>query len=156
MTEKAGIILSVVVPFFDEEECVEDVCLEIIEIMGNSYRERWELIAVDDGSSDRTLEILQGLAQNCSKLRLITILEHFGKSAALNAGFLAARSDIIGTLDGDGQNDPADLPMLLNELESRNVDLMIGIRVDRHDNWVRKMSGRLANVLRKDASHSGS
>lgn len=148
MVEKTGLEISIVVPFFNEEECVEDVCLEVIKIMENNYDQSWELIAVDDGSDDRTLEILKDMTRKCPNLRVIHILEHFGKSAALNAGFLAAKSDIIGTLDGDGQNDPADLPMLVDELFTRSVDLMIGIRVDRHDNWVRKMSGRLANRVR--------
>ena len=148
MAENTGLEISIVVPFFNEEECVEDVCLEVIKVMENNYDQNWEIIVVDDGSDDMTLEILQGMTLDCANLRVIHILEHFGKSAALHAGFLAAGSDIIGTLDGDGQNDPGDLPMLVNELNSRDVDLMIGIRVDRHDNWVRKMSGRLANRVR--------
>jgi glycosyltransferase involved in cell wall biosynthesis len=138
----------VVVPFFNEEECVEAVCVEIIEVMGKKYGRDWEFIAVDDGSSDKTHDILTDLQKNNHHLRVIRILEHFGKSAAHDAGFKAAKSEIIGTLDGDGQNDPAQLPMLLDELRARDVDFMIGIRVDRQDNWVRKMSGRLANKVR--------
>jgi dolichol-phosphate mannosyltransferase len=140
--------ISVVVPFFNEQECAEKVCSEILEVLEPAFGERWELIAVDDGSDDDTLNILEKVAEAHVCMSVIRSQERSGQSAALKMGFMLARSGVIGTLDGDGQNDPRDLPVLLKEMELKGVHMVSGIRVNRRDNWVRRMSGRIANRVR--------
>lgn len=140
--------ISVVVPFFNEQECARQVCSEILEVLEPVFGERWEFIAVDDGSDDDTGNILEKEAEDHPRMRVIRSQERLGQSSALKLGFMSARGGVIGTLDGDGQNDPRDLAGLLKEMESRGVHMVSGIRVNRLDNWVRRMSGRIANSVR--------
>ncbi|MDF1537022.1 MAG: glycosyltransferase family 2 protein [bacterium] len=140
--------ISVVVPFFNEEECAGEVCEEILQVLSPVFGDDWELIAVDDGSEDSTGSVLKGAAAKNSSMRTIHSRERLGQSAALKLGFSVASGKYIGTLDGDGQNDPADLPLLLQQIETMDADMVSGIRVDRHDNWVRRMSSKIANGVR--------
>jgi dolichol-phosphate mannosyltransferase len=148
MTEKISLKLSVVVPFFNEEECAGQVCAEVLEVLTPLYGDEWEFIAVDDGSDDGTPDVLRVLAADQSVMRVVHSQERLGQSAALKLGFSVASGEAIGTLDGDGQNDPRDLPALLEQMESMSADMVTGIRVDRHDKWVRRMSSKIANSVR--------
>ena len=148
MNDQGRPIMSVVVPFFNEQECVRQVCAEILEVLEPVFGGRWEFIAVDDGSDDDTGNILEKAVEGHPCMRVIRSQERSGQSAALKLGFVSARGGVIGTLDGDGQNDPRDLPGLLKEMELRGVHMVTGIRVNRHDNWVRRMSSRIANRVR--------
>jgi dolichol-phosphate mannosyltransferase len=148
MIESTTLKISVVVPFFNEEECAEQVCEEVVEVLAPVFGYEWEFIAVDDGSDDGTPDILTRLGGDHPVMRVVHCRERLGQSAALKLGFSAARGEMIGTLDGDGQNDPRDLPVLLEHLESKKADMVSGIRVDRHDNWVRRMSSKIANKVR--------
>ena len=148
MDRKSRLQLSVVVPFYNEEECAGKVCEEILEVLDPLFDSAWEFIAVDDGSDDDTIRVLQSAAADHRAMRVIRSRERLGQSAALKLGFAAAAGELIGTLDGDGQNDPRDLPILLEHLESVGADMVGGVRVNRHDNWVRRISSRIANRVR--------
>lgn len=134
---------SVVVPLFNEEGNVEELYRRIVETfskLGGSF----EILFVDDGSRDGTLEKCRAL----SPLILISFRRNFGQSAAFDAGFKAAKGDIIITLDGDLQNDPADIPLLLAKLDE-GYDVVSGWRVKRQDSIEKKIFSRGANLLRK-------
>lgn len=145
---REGLSLSVVVPFFNEEECAGRVCAELLEVLGPVFGERWEFIAVDDGSDDGTAAVLEAAARDHPSMRVVRAAERSGQSAALKLGFLSAGAPVIGTLDGDGQNDPRDLPRLLERMLAAGGDMVSGIRVNRRDSWVRRASGRIANTVR--------
>jgi len=141
--------LSVVIPFYNEQECMEAVVLEVLGVLARSFAGRpWEVILVDDGSTDGTAETITRLSREHPGVRGIHLVPNSGQSAGLEAGFLAARGELIATLDGDGQNDPADLPLLVAELERRGVDMMCGIRAKRADNRWRRLCSRVANRIR--------
>ena len=141
--------LSVVVPCFDERDNVESLHGEIVRALG-SVSGGFELIYVDDGSRDGTDERLAKIAAEDARTRVIRFPENRGQTAALAAGFRAARGELIATLDGDGQNDPADLPRLLAGLVS--ADVVNGVRVSRQDGPLRRLSSRIGNGVRNWAT----
>jgi len=140
--------LSIVIPFYNEEESIPSVCSEVEEVFGGDFPHSWELVMVDDGSSDRTPELIDGLDQEHENFVAVHLDPNSGQSAALEAGFDAARGEYIATLDGDGQNDPRDIPRLLDAMLESGVDMMCGIRARRADNFVRRASSRIANRVR--------
>jgi len=140
--------LSVVVPFFDEEESIQKVCEELRQVLSSERGLAWELIMVDDGSKDRTPQLIDDLAVRYENFRALHLKPNSGQSAALEAGFEVALSEFIATLDGDGQNDPRDIPRLLNLLKAGGVDMICGVRQRRADNLMRRVSGRIANRVR--------
>ncbi|MCC7391505.1 glycosyltransferase family 2 protein [Candidatus Sumerlaeota bacterium] len=142
------LLLSIVIPFYNEEENVGEVCEEVQSILNPQLADSWELVAVNDGSRDKTGDIIDRLAEKYPNLKPVHLVPNSGQSAALEAGFRAARGEIVGTLDGDGQNDPSDLFKLIEEMKKRGVDMMCGIRTKRADNWVRRTSSRIANKVR--------
>ncbi len=142
------LLLSVVIPFYNEVESVAEVCEEVHAVINSKLAGRWELVAVDDGSRDGTAGVLDELADRYPHFRALHLVPNSSQSAALEAGFRAARGRVVGTLDGDGQNDPRDLLPLIKEMRRRRVDMMCGIRTRRADNWVRKISSRIANRVR--------
>jgi dolichol-phosphate mannosyltransferase len=141
--------LSVVVPFFNERENVSALHRELVAALA-SVGGGFELLYVDDGSSDGTGDALAQLATADGLVRVLTLPENSGQTAALDAGFRAARGELIATLDGDGQNDPADLPRLLAALAG--ADVVNGVRTNRQDAWHRKLSSRVANGFRNWAT----
>jgi glycosyltransferase involved in cell wall biosynthesis len=144
--------VSIVIPVYNEEESLPILTGEIEATMadvGGSY----EVLFVDDGSTDDSLEVLRGLAAERPQLRLLRLPENSGQSAALGLGFRAARAPVVVTLDADLQNDPADIPRLLAELEG--CDVVSGVRAERHDSWVRRVSSRIANRVRDRVIHDG-
>ncbi len=140
--------LSVVIPFYNEEESVESVCAEVNDALSPLDDLGWELIMVDDGSSDGTARIIDELSSRNRNFRALHLSPNSGQSAALNAGFMTARGDFIATLDGDGQNDPRDIAVLMEEMSRRGVHMMCGIRRKRSDNLVRRVSSLIANRIR--------
>lgn len=136
---------SVVVPFFDEEANAPSLLAEIEATM-DALAAPWELLMVDDGSRDGTGSQLAAAAARRPELRHMRLPVNRGQAVALDAGLRRARGEILITLDGDGQNDPADIPALLARLES--ADMVTGIRVGRQDSWLRKAMSRLANAVR--------
>jgi dolichol-phosphate mannosyltransferase len=140
--------LSVVIPFFDEEESLEKVCEEVREVLANERDLTWELIMVDDGSKDRTPQIMDGLAIRHERFRALHLKPNSGQSAALEAGFAEALGEFVATLDGDGQNDPRDILRLLSLLKANRIDMVCGVRQRRADNLIRRLSSRIANRVR--------
>jgi dolichol-phosphate mannosyltransferase len=143
--------ISVVVPVFDEESNLAPLVAEIGAAFAALH---YELLIVDDGSRDGTAATLARLAGDDPHLRGLRHDRNYGQSAALATGFAAARGELLVTLDGDLQNDPADAPRLLEELE-RGFDVVSGVRQRRQDSWVRKVSSRIANGVRRRVLHDG-
>lgn len=136
---------SVVIPLKNEEGNIVDLIDELEPVM-QSLNAPWELICINDGSTDRTPEILFRLVKEKPYLRVLTFDRNYGQSCAFDAGFKNAAGDWIITLDGDRQNDPADIPKLLALKE--NNDLICGWRTNRKDPWHKKITSRLANFVR--------
>jgi dolichol-phosphate mannosyltransferase len=142
--------LSVVVPVHNEVDSLAQLVAEIRTALDGQVD--YEVIYVDDGSNDGTAEHLRRLAAEFSRLRVVRHRERAGQSAAIASGVRVARATWIATLDGDGQNDPADiLPMLArirNPAEPTALRLIIGQRQRRQDRWVKRTAGRIANTVR--------
>ena len=139
--------LSVVVPVKDEAENAAPLAREIAQALRAAPNH--EIIFVDDGSTDGTAERLTALRSEIPELRVLRHARNLGQSRAIRSGVMAARGDIIATLDGDGQNDPADLPKLLALLSAQDGLAMVsGVRVKRKDTASRKIASRLGNGFR--------
>ena len=138
--------ISVVVPAFNEQELIGRTILRFVESL-DGQRRSFELIVVNDGSRDRTGEILDQLAADEPRLRVIHFARNFGQTAAMMAGFWAARAPIIVPLDADGQNEPDDIAMLVDKLENEGYDVVSGWRKDRKDSWLRTNVSRVANWI---------
>ena len=139
--------ISLVIPVKDEEENILPLAREVEAAMGRGSAE-WECIWVDDGSSDGTLGRLEKLAREDPRHRYISFERNAGQSAALWAGFSRTRAPIIATIDGDGQNDPADIPALFQKVASGEADMANGYRARRQDSLKRKISSFLGNGFR--------
>jgi len=138
--------LSVVVPIYDEVESVERLWQAIHPVM-EGIGKSWEVILVDDGSRDGTRAILRRLAAAHPQLRVILFRANFGQSAAMAAGFAATRGEIVVAMDGDLQNDPLDIPNLLDKM-AEGYDVVSGWRKNRKDKLVlRKVPSKIANKL---------
>lgn len=148
------IVYSVVVPLKNEEQNIELLVKEIEPIM-RQLNQPWELLCIDDGSTDRTPQILKKLARDKPYMRVLTFAKNSGQSSAFDAGFKAALGEFIISMDGDLQNDPKDIPKLI-ALTDR-ADLVCGWRKDRKDSWSKRWISRLANAIRsrfcKDGMH---
>jgi dolichol-phosphate mannosyltransferase len=142
--------LSVVIPVKDEEENIAPLITEICSVLDDLLE--YEIVYVDDGSSDKTWEHLVALSAKLSQLKIVRHRKSCGQSIAIHTGVKAARSPLVATLDGDGQNDPADLPRLLEVFNSPGspvgLQLVIGHRRKRQDSWLKRISGRVANRVR--------
>ncbi len=148
MSEKTSI--SVVVPMYNEEGNIAKLHEEIVDVCeANSYE--YEIIFIDDGSTDRTPEICKGL----SPLTYIRLRRNFGQTAAMDAGIKQAGKEYIVTMDGDRQNDPADIPLLIEELEKTGRDVISGWRRKRKDNFFKRFISRGAHLLRRMMIHDG-
>ena len=146
MTGENRIKISVVIPVFNEETNLEPLHKELDSVL-SSLNLPYEILAVDDGSSDKSFEKLQEIQRSDRHVRLIRFRRNFGQTAALSAGFKYARGQIVIPIDADGQNDPADIPRLLAKL-NQGYDIVSGWRKDRKDNPVtRTMPSRIANWL---------
>ena len=144
---KWDLILSIVIPVKDEAEDIAALAEELEAAMA-PVAYSWECIWVDDGSTDGTLSELQALNTRHVRHRYIALSRNYGQAAALYAGFCNAKGRLLATMDGDGQNDPNDLPLLVNCLLEEDLDMVNGVRVRRRDTFVRRMSSRIANGFR--------
>ena len=135
--------LSVVVPVYNEREGLPELLAEI-ERSCDSMGLTWEAIFVDDGSTDGTGELLETLAAEHEHVRLVRLRRNFGKSAALSAGFELSAGKVVVTLDGDGQDDPSEVPALVAKLDE-GYQLVSGWKRDRQDPPVRRLASRLFN-----------
>lgn len=138
--------ISVVIPVYNEEDSLDRLYSELKESLGRLDKGH-EILFVDDGSRDRSLECLKRIRDADPAVKVISFRKNFGQTAALSAGFDHARGDIVITMDADLQNDPADIPMLLDKI-SEGYDLVSGWRHDRKDKWLsRRLPSILANKL---------
>ncbi len=148
-SERTPIDLSLVIPVFNERENLEPLVGEITgSLAGTGWR--YEVILVDDGSSDGSEAVLAGLGKRHPELRVVRFARNAGQTAAIDAGFHRARGEVVVTLDADLQNDPADIPRLVRELDG--WDAVVGVRATRRDSFVRRVSSRIANYVRNRLS----
>lgn len=136
--------VSVVIPIFDEEENLDPLHAEVSAALEKLPPA--EIVLVDDGSRDGSLARMRALALRDARVRVVSLDGNHGQSAALDAGFRAARGGIVVTLDADLQNDPADIPRLVSLLD--RADCVNGVRAERHDGVVRRLSSRIGNGFR--------
>ena len=142
----AGVELSVIVPVKNEEQNLPLLIERLIPVL-RGLRRPFEVIVVNDGSTDGTLRVLRDLAASHPELRVIDLARNYGQTAAMMAGFDHARGDIMVPIDADLQNDPADIPMLLAKLDE-GYDVVSGWRKDRQDAAIRRnFVSRVANRL---------
>jgi glycosyltransferase involved in cell wall biosynthesis len=134
--------ISIVICLYNEEDSIKPLILSIDKAL---YGLDFEVLMVDDGSGDRTVQEVKNNARPW--LRLIQLRKNYGQSSALAAGIDHALGDYIVTMDGDMQNDPADIPLMLSTIESGEDDMVTGYRENRQDNFARKLPSLLANYL---------
>jgi dolichol-phosphate mannosyltransferase len=144
--------LSIIIPFKNEEENIVELIQEI-EVVMHSLGKKWELICIDDGSTDRTLPLLKELCTTRAEMRVLTFSKNFGQSSAFAAGFKAARGEFVITLDGDRQNDPADIPKLVDAIVDQ--DMVVGWRVNRKDTLQKRLISRFSNAVRSRVCRDG-
>ena len=146
--------LSIVVPVYNEEKNLPLLHEAILKAMKNQSKP-WEVVFVDDGSKDASLKVLENLAQaDPERVRVVELRRNFGQTAAIAAGIDHARGSIIVMLDADMQNDPADIPMMLEKIDE-GYDVVSGWRKDRKDTFInRTLPSRIANGL-ISAGHRG-
>ncbi len=138
--------VSIVIPLFDEEENVEPLCAALRAAL-DRWARSWEVLLVDDGSRDRTLDLAGREACSDRRFRVLSLGRNSGQTLALAAGFARARGAVVVSMDGDLQNDPEDIPALVSELDS-GFDVICGWRRQRQDAlWTRKLPSRVANWL---------
>lgn len=144
--------ISIVIPVFNEADSIESLHQELLDLC-KQKNYNYEIIFVDDGSTDSTEKIIKQL----TPVKAIFLRKNFGQTAAMDAGIKAARYEYIVTMDGDLQNDPADIPALLTYLEDHNLDVVSGWRKNRYDSIAKRVISRGANFLRymivKDGIH---
>lgn len=148
MTSSAQHRLSLVIPMYNEQDNVLPMLERVHEVLGH-YPMPWEVLLVNDGSSDGTLAMMrEGQAKYGEHVRVVELRRNFGQTAAMQAGIDLARGDVIATLDGDLQNDPIDIPRMVNRLLDEDLDLVAGWRKNRQDAVImRKIPSRIANKL---------
>lgn len=145
--------ISIVIPVYNEEEnlpvLAEEIraAMEPVETSGRPY----EVVLVDDGSTDTSPAVMARLARDDRHIRILRQRRNSGQSAALDAGARHARGEIVVTLDADLQNDPADIPRLLERMDG--FDVVSGVRAKRRDTWVRRVSSKIANGIRNRVTH---
>ncbi|MHC4739484.1 MAG: glycosyltransferase family 2 protein, partial [Planctomycetota bacterium] len=143
--EKQSTEVSVVVPVLNEQDNIGPLHQQITQTLTGKYD--YEILFVDDGSTDKSFEILSGLQKNDTRLRLIRFRRNFGQTAALSAGFEHARGKIIVAIDADLQNDPEDIPKMIAKLDE-GFDVVSGWRKKRHDKAItRRLPSVIANWL---------
>ncbi len=140
--------LSILVPVFDEEDNIAPLAEQVAQALADEPRS-WELVFVDDASCDRTWDRIQGVRRHDPRVKGVRHQRNAGQSAAFWTGLRATATPLVATLDGDLQNDPADLPKLLAELA--HADFVSGVRIHRRDTWVRRVSSRIARRARRAA-----
>jgi glycosyltransferase involved in cell wall biosynthesis len=142
-----GIFISFVAPAHNERENLPAL-LEELSAAGRRIGRPWEVVLVDDGSDDGTAEALDDLMRRFPQLRVIALARRSGQTAALEAGLRGARGRLVGTLDADLQNDPAEFPRLIELLERAPCDMVTGWRKHRRDTGLRRLCSRAANWFR--------
>lgn len=148
----ANMKYSIVIPLKNEEENVEALLQEIEPVMV-ALNEPFEVLAIDDGSTDKTIDLLLKLKEKKPWLRILKFQKNFGQSSAFDAGFKASKGEFVITMDGDRQNDPADIPKIIEV--SKDADLVCGRRAKRKDTFVKRITSKIANFARRRLCHDG-
>jgi glycosyltransferase involved in cell wall biosynthesis len=142
--------ISIIIPVFNEEENILSLYAEVKTVCKqNNYK--YEIIIIDDGSTDNTVEIIGNLCP----ITLIIFRKNFGQTAALDVGIKKSNNDYIIPMDGDGQNDPKDIPMMIKYLEDNNLDIVSGWRKDRKDSFMKKFISFGARIIRNFLINDG-
>ena len=136
--------VSVIIPVYNEAQNIGSLHDELREVL-NTINYPYEIICIDDGSTDGSFNILRQL----KPVKIIQFRRNFGQTAAFDAGIKAAQHDYIITMDGDGQNDPHDIPKMINYLESHNFDIVAGWRRNRKDGFMKRFVSNIAGYIRK-------
>ena len=139
--------LSVVFPVYNEEENIPILLGEIDKAL-EGQPVQFEMVAVDDGSTDRSLSVLHEARSTRPNLRILAFEKNSGQTAALDAAWRAARGRLVVSLDADLQNEPADIPRMMDEMATSGADMVIGVRVNRRDTWSRRMQSKIGNGFR--------
>jgi len=145
--QEPRIALSVVAPVYNEVGNLDALAERVRDAL-DPWGRSWELVLVDDGSTDGSGPRMDELAAADPRVRVFHFVENCGQSAALDAGFRAARGGLVAMIDADLQTFPEDLPALVDRLEESGADAVIGIRAKRKDSWWRRFSSRFANGVR--------
>ncbi len=156
MTAPSRPWVSVVIPIKDERDNLPPLTEQLLKVLGSQDQSRtasFEILYIDDGSTDGSSALLDNLAAQHGEVRVLHFDRNYGQTSAFDAGFRHALGDLVVTMDGDLQFDPADIPALLHF--TNQYDLVCGWRKDRHDNLVRKLSSRIANFVRTSVTHDG-
>lgn len=144
MNNEENLAYSIVVPFFNEQENVPPLYVKISEVM-DALGEPYEMVFVDDGSKDATFRVLAEIAEADHRVSVVRLRRNFGQTAALKAGFDHSRGEIIISMDGDLQHDPAEIPRFIEKMKE-GYDIVSGWRVSRTDHWLmRQLPSRIAN-----------
>ncbi len=140
---------SIVIPVYNEAENLCPLAEELVAIL-SELKKPWEIIFIDDGSTDTSLQVLEDVSRRWSNIRILGFKKNKGQTAAFAAGFSRATGDVIITMDGDMQNDPRDIPALIEKIDE--YDLVCGWRRERNDTFIRRLSSRIANAVRNSLS----
>jgi glycosyltransferase involved in cell wall biosynthesis len=149
LRENHPIDISVVVPVYNEEENLPVLIPQIVEVLG-PLGKTYEMIFVDDGSQDHSRRLLKEMALQFPQIRILGFKKNCGETAAGAAGIKEARGGIVITIDADLQNDPKDIPRMLDYL--KEYDMVTGWRQKREDSWVKRITSRIANRIRNSLS----
>jgi glycosyltransferase involved in cell wall biosynthesis len=141
-------MISIIIPVYNEEGNIKALHTKLNNVLP-AITEKYEILFVDDCSTDNSFAILKEINNEDKRVKVIKFRRNFGQSAALSAGFDYSKGDIIITMDGDLQNDPEDIPKLLDELEKGDYDVVCGWRFDRADSKLKILFSRIANRLRR-------
>ncbi len=144
--------LSVVIPVYNESQNLSPLYRELQTVL-QGLELNYELLFIDDGSEDGSFQVLEKLNQEDRRVKVIQFRRNFGQTSAFAAGFDYARGDLIVTLDADGQNDPADIPRLLEKLSVGDYDLINGWRVERKEPFLRRTISTIANHIITRSTH---
>lgn len=149
----SGILYSVVIPIKNEEENIKPLIEELDSVM-RTLQSPWELLIINDGSTDHSAQILNDLKSIYKELRVVHFDRNYGQSSAFDAGFRLAKGEFVITLDGDRQNDPHDIPKLL-DIIVKGADLVCGQRKKRKDSFFKRAISKLANAVRSKLCQDG-
>lgn len=145
MENKQKIEISIVIPVYNEEQNIKELFSKITTVL-NRIDKTYEIIFVDDGSKDKTFDVIKELSERSSHVKAIRFRRNFGKSAALNAGFEHTKGDFVITMDGDLQDDPEEIPNFLEKIKE-GYDLIVGWKVERKDIFRKRIASKIFNKL---------
>lgn len=147
-----SVSISLILPAYNEQECIEGTVREAHGVL-KGLDASFEIMVINDGSTDDTSKILDSLRKELSELRVLDLIPQSGQSAGFGIGFAHARGEVIVLMDADGQNDPADIPELVDRLEK--CDICCGWRKNRQDKWSRNAGSKIANAIRSSLLGDG-